>query len=270
MRRRTVARALHRIGRLLQLLRRFREFGRVLLTRQPLQAPRFFFRLLCHFALTTATTTRTRLFPQFLTHRISHALHAVVFLLLALGELLQAIQRLINFLLCLLLLCLLLLHRFVLIAQLVNFEREQVSEIFRFLLCAAATTAATLLLLAAHLHLHIAIQRFGTLQMLQGLLFWRQRITHPVLHQLFFRTLHRNNGRVEFTRNQREQRVRAGDHALLDTTGQAHDILTQTPLRNVDGRDIIAALASFRTRAVTQPVECAGHNFFLTRNETIG
>ena len=183
---------------MLHLFCRFREVGRVLFARQTLQATGFFLRLLRHFALTTATTAGTRFLAQLLAQRVGHALHAIVFLLLALRHLLQTIQRLVNLLLRLLLLRCLLLHRFVLIALLVDFEREEIGEIFSLLLLTAAPTAtAALLLLTTQLHLYVAIQRFRTLQVLQRLLLGRQRITHQILHQLFFRTLHRNDGRIE-------------------------------------------------------------------------
>ena len=77
----------------------------------------------------------------------------------------------------------LLLHGLVLIAQLVDFQPEQIGEVFRFLLLTAATTTAALLLLPAHLHLHIAVECFRALQSLQGpLFFWQRVATNAASH----------------------------------------------------------------------------------------
>ena len=88
------------------------------------------------------------------------ATHALVFLLLPTGQLLQPLERRVDLLIDSLLLPA--LHTLVLVLHLVQFQLEQVREIFDVRVPTAPT--ATLL---PPTHLHIAESRLRTLQMLQ-------------------------------------------------------------------------------------------------------
>jgi hypothetical protein len=106
--------------------------------------PRLFLRLLRHVAL-CLSARRTRLTHPAQT--VGLASRAVVFLLLARRKLAKLLQRLVDLVvrrLLLLALRLTALHSFVLIAKLVLLQLEDVCEILRVrLLAAAATSAAT-------------------------------------------------------------------------------------------------------------------------------
>ena len=238
--RRPARRPTHGIGRLLQALRSVAEFRVVLLARQALQPTRLFFGLTRQLtlrpavgllslralltALLSAATARRRtataarratalLLAQPLTHRFGLTLHSLVFLLLPLGELPQLPQRFVDRLLRALLRLRLLLHGFVLVAQLVILQFEQVGQIFRLLSASATTTTAAAA--TAHLYLHVAVQRFGALQMLQGLLLEWQRISAATTSQLFLGQLHRSGGRFRFHADLGEHRVAGRQTALF-------------------------------------------------------
>ena len=99
------------------------------------------------------------------------------------------------------------LHRLVLVAQLVDFKSEQIREVFGFLLLSATASTPTALLLLPHLHLHVAIQRFGTLQSLQCALFPGERVTANPAPQPLLRTLELNNRAFQFFLNLGEIRI---------------------------------------------------------------
>ena len=198
---------MHRIGSLLRAPGRVGQLGRILFSREPLETTRFFLRLPRELALcATAAASTIRVAAELLAHRFGHPLHALVLLLLARGELLEPLERRVGFALRLLLLLRLLLHRLVLVAQLVRLQLEEIREVFGLLTAAASTTAAATLL--SHLHLHVAIQCLGALKPLERLLLRGKGVAPLRLHELFFRGLHRGNGGFQLLLDVEERRVR--------------------------------------------------------------
>ena len=240
-----------------------------MLTRQALETTRLVFRLFREFSLRSAPasapapTTTPRLAAELFAHRLGHALQALVLLLLPSGKLFQALDRFVNGLLRLLLLRLL-RQCLILIFQLVGLQLEQVGEILRLLL---RTTAATTAGLSADLYLDVAIEGLGGLKMLQCLLLRGQRRVALRLHESLLGGDHRDDGRVELDLDLPE--VRVGQHRVPshDPRRERRDLLAQPALGDVHGRDVFAALALHRRGAVAEPVERAGYDFTLTRNE---
>ena len=161
----------------------------------------------------------------------------------------------------------LLLHGLVLIAQLVILQFEQVGQVLRLLSAATTTTAAAT---TAHLHLHVAVQRLRTLQMLQRLLLQRQCVGATSTAQLLFGQLHRGRGRFGFRADLGKQRVAGGKPALFQAVGQLRHFFAQPPFRNGERGDVFATLLVGGAAAVAQPVEGAGHHFLLPRHEALG
>src|SRR5690606_6194843 len=159
----------HLVRGLLHLTRDFGEARLLRFTRQPLQLPRRLLRLLSQLTLTLRTAAATLLV---LPHRRLLA-QSLVLLLLATCKLTQPLERGIDFVLVLCLLLFAALHRFVLVAQLVTLQLEQVGQILRVRRPAATTAAAALLLIERDLHL--AEQRLGTLQLLERPLLGAER-----------------------------------------------------------------------------------------------
>ncbi len=142
----------------------------------------------------------------------------------------------------------LLLHRFVLVAQLVGLEAEQVGEILgALLLLSAATTAAAA---TAHLHLHVAVQGFGALQMLQRTLLTRECARTLRTAQLFLGALELHAGGVELPLDLRERRVVGGNATIRELLRQLADILAQASFCNRECGDVLTTLLGLRGRAV--------------------
>ena len=287
--------ATHGVGRLLQALRGVTQLRVVLLARQPLQSACVFLGLTRQLPLrpavglltlrallatlltatsatrrtaTAARRTTTLFLPQPLTHRFSLTLHPLILLLLPLRELSQLLQRFVDGLLCALLRLRLLLHGFVLIAELVVLELEQVGQVLRLL--SAATTTAASTATAAHLHLHVAVQRLRALQMLQCLLLEWQRVGATSTAQLLLGQLHRGRCRLGLHTDLGEHRVAGREPALFQTVRQLRHFFAQPPFGDRERGDVFATLLVDRAAAVAQPVEGAGHHFLLPRHEAFG
>ena len=143
------------------------------------------------------------------------------------GELPQALERLIHFL------CAprggLLLHGLVLVAHAIVLEFEQVREVLGALAAATAATAATRLAL---LHLHIAIERIGALEVAERALLEGERRTPIALAEVLLGGLHLLGGAHQRVVDLLEHRVTARDAALLEALRERLHFLAQTPLRD--------------------------------------
>ena len=160
----------------------------------------------------------------------------------------------------------LLLHRLVLVVQLVRLKLEEVGQLLGLLSAAAAPSSAAT---TAHLHLHVAVELLRTLEMLQRHLLNRQRGIALPLHQLLLGGLKCLGSFLELLLDERERRVRSRGRALGDLARQRRDLLAQPPLRDVQCRDVLAVLPGGRRRAVPKPVEGAGDDFALARHESL-
>jgi hypothetical protein len=155
----------HLVRGVLQPARTFGQVRRVLLTSQPLELPGHVLGLVGELPLASAATA-----ARLSAHVLRPLTRALVFLLLARRQLLQAFEGRVN--LGVLVLLLTALHLLVLIPQLVGLELEQIREILGARLTAPAPATTT----AAHAHLHVAVHRFGPFQVLQRPLLGRQRL----------------------------------------------------------------------------------------------
>ena len=153
------------------------HLGRLLLSRESLEAPGELLRLLGQLALRPPSTpARGAGLPALAG--------ALIFLLLPSGQALESLQRFIHFAVRLLLGAT--LHLLILVTQFVRFQLEQVGQVLGVRLAPAATAAATTL----HADLHLLEHRFRTLQQLQRPLLRRQRIRQLAVSQLLLGELH--------------------------------------------------------------------------------
>ena len=145
----------HGVRGFLQLARCLLESVQRLLARQALELPGQFLCFVGQLPLALPSTANLIVLQVGRT-----ATHALVFLLLPTGQLLQPLERRVDLLIDLLLLPA--LHALVLVLHLVQFQLEQVREVFDIRVpTAPAPTALPLT------HLHIPESRLRTLQMLQ-------------------------------------------------------------------------------------------------------
>ena len=248
----------HLVGRALQLLSGLCELLRLLLARESLEPARLLLRLPRKFALRAATST-ARLPAHAIAHRFGLALHPFILLLLPRGKLLEPLERLVDFLR--LSGRRLLLDGFVLIALPVVLELEEIGEVLGALSAAPAATPALLL---AALHLHVAVQRVGALELAQRPLLARKRSASVAHAELLLRALHLLLGRDERPVDLREHRVLLGDPALEQVLRQRRDLLAEAALRDRERRRVLIALALCVLDAVAQPVVGARDDVALT------
>ena len=126
--------------------------------------------------------------------------------MLTVGELLESLERLIHFALRRGLLRRLLLHGLILIAQLVGLQFKQIGEVFGALTL-LATAATTTTFTTAHLDLHVAVQRFGALHVLQRSLFRRQGGASKSPAELLLGRFHFSRCGFQLLLNFREGRI---------------------------------------------------------------
>ena len=173
----------HLLRRLSQRLRRLPQFRALLFARQPFQAPRELFRFLDQVLLSAAATAALlRAAPQ--------PVLTLVLALLAAGQLAELLHEFVDFRLRLLRGAA--LDRFVLVAQFVELELEQIRQILGQLLIAAATAAALL-----ERDAHVAEHGLRALQRRQGLLLLRQRLLGTLRFELLLRHGHLDIGLPE-------------------------------------------------------------------------
>ena len=251
----------HLVGRALQLLSGLCELLRLLLARESLEPARLLLRLPRELALRAATAT-ARLPAHAIAHRFGLALHPFILLLLSRGELLEPLERLVDFLR--LSGRRLLLDGFVLIALPVVLELEEIGEVLGALSAAPAATPALLL---AALHLHVAVQRVGALELAQRPLLARKRSASVAHAELLLRALHLLLGRDERPVDLREHRVLLGDPALEQVLRQRRDLLAEAALRDRERRRVFVALAVCPLGAVAHPVVGARDDVALTLDQ---
>ncbi len=107
------------------------------------------------------------------------------------------------------------LHRLVLVAHALLPQLEDVGQVLRLLLTAAATAAATLL---SHRDTHVAELGFGALELLQGAQLGLESRLHAILAQHRLGRVHRRRGQRQNLRDARQRRVGLGN-AALDEVG---------------------------------------------------
>ena len=161
--------------------------------------------------------------------------------------------------------CCLLLHRLVLVALAIVLQLEEIGEILGLL---TATAAAALLF--ALLHLNVAIERVGALQLAQRALLARQRPAAVAHAELLLGALHLLGRRDERLADLREDRVLLRDAALEQTLRERRDLLAQAALCDRERGRVLVALALDALGAVAHPVEGAGHDVALPLHEIAG
>ena len=177
-------------------------------------------------------------------------------LLLAFGEFLQLLERFIDGLGALVhfpaLQCL------VLILVLIQFELEQICEVFRAL--PRASPAAT----AALCYLDLVEQRFGAHQILKGLLFERLGRLSVFSFELVGRRIHLIDGVLEVFRQLLDRlvliRQAAAGHALHDRVG----LFGKLRLVRRDGVDVVLPLFIFELVLVVDELVRGRDDLFLT------
>ena len=153
----------HRVGGVLELARRLRQALVGLHARELLQAPRLLFHLIGERALVLGAA------PGGSLRAVGEALLALGLLLLAPGQLAQALERLVDLLVGLLALAA--LYALVLVLELVELQFEEIREVVRAGPAAPASAAPALLLA----HLHLVVERFRAQQVLERLLLLGKR-----------------------------------------------------------------------------------------------
>ena len=162
------------------------------------------------------------------------AAHALVFLLLAPGKLLQLLQRGVQLLIDLLLLTA--LNALVLVLHLVQLELEEIGEVLGVgsLTAAASTTSLA--------HLYLTEGGLGSLQMLQGPLRRRQGFTSPPGTEFFLGREHLFGSRRKLLDDLREPGVRLHHTAILNPPNYGLYPLAQATLRKRKSRHVFLIL----------------------------
>ncbi len=243
----------HLIGGVLQRLGRLLHLGRLLLTRQPFETPRQFFGLLCHLALRPSTTSAG-------APRLGTLPRPLVGLLLASGEPLETLERLVDIARRLLLGAV--LHLLVLVAELVRLELEEVGEVFGARIPATATAAAVL-----HADLHFLEQRVDALQQLQRALFGCQRFAQLAGGEELLGGTHLGRHLGHQLGHHPKRGVGSLHGRTLHARGGLLHLTAQLSLRQVDGGDVVAELGGLTRRLVAVGLERGCDDLPLARHE---
>ena len=161
--------------------------------------------------------------------------HALIFLLLAPGKLLQLLQRGVQLLIDLLLLTA--LNALVLVLHLVQLEFEEIGEVLG--VGSLTTTSASTTSLA---HLYLTEGGLGSLQMLQGPLCRRQGLTSPAGTKLLLGREHLFGSRRKLLDDLREPGVRLHHTAILNPPNYGFYPLAQATLRKRQSRHVFSIL----------------------------
>ena len=161
--------------------------------------------------------------------------HALVFLLLAPGKLLQLLQRGVQLLIDLLLLTA--LNALVLVLHLVQLELEEIGEVLGVGSLTATSAATTSLA-----HLYLTEGGLGSLQMLQGPLRRRQGFPSPAGTELFLGCEHLFGSRRKLLDDLGEPGVRLHHTAILNPPNYGLYPLAQATLRKRKSRHVFLIL----------------------------
>src|ERR1019366_4543044 len=184
------------------------------------------------------------------------AAHALVFLLLALGELFQFVERLVDLrcrVLFLRLLLLSTLHRLILIPHLVFLQLEDVGEILRFRTAAASTTAPAAP--AAHRNLNVAEHCLGSLQLHERALFRRERAVRRALRKQFLGAVHFGRGLRQQCGDLLPARIGRRDAAIHEPLAELLHFLPQLLLGETERGDVLVERFLFQRGVVARGVE---------------
>jgi hypothetical protein len=200
-----------------------------------------------------------------LTERLGLATQALRLALLTARQLAQPLQRAVDLRRCRLPLRVGALHLFVLVAQLVGLQPEQVGQLLGAL---AATTAATSAVLV-EAHLHLAQGRLGALQLLQRALLGRQRLARRAPAEQLLGLPHRRRRERQRLGDLAQRRIRQLATALLHALRERLGLLAQSALGQRQRGQILAPLAG-AAGSVSRDLERRGDDLALRSESALG